>query len=243
MGTIDGLNRYDGYKFTTYRNDPQDTTSINNNIIWAIHEDKNGSLWIGTEGGLSLYNREAGTFNTFIYETNPNTPVQGSKFATSVLSIHEGDDGNLWLGTVFQGVTKFDPVTKQFYHFLPDSGASGNDVLWVIGDLNDKNKLWFGLNKGFDSFDIVTQTFSIPAGQEEIFKNGQTWSMFQDGKGKIWIGRQHEGLFRFDPETEKYTNFKHDPTNPESISKGGGLSLFLKALMKKGFCGLARKVD
>ncbi|MEO6672642.1 MAG: two-component regulator propeller domain-containing protein, partial [Ginsengibacter sp.] len=42
FGTHDGLNKYDGYKFTVYKNDPQKPNSLSNNFILAITESKNG---------------------------------------------------------------------------------------------------------------------------------------------------------------------------------------------------------
>ncbi|MBD3868135.1 MAG: hypothetical protein IFK94_08415 [Acidobacteria bacterium] len=55
FGTQDGLNRYDGYEFKTFHHDDRDPGSISNNFVWALHVDRNGLLWIGTEGGgLSL---------------------------------------------------------------------------------------------------------------------------------------------------------------------------------------------
>ena len=53
FGTEDGLNKYDGYTFTIYRNDPDDTLSLSNSQIRTIHEDPSGALWIGTGGGGS----------------------------------------------------------------------------------------------------------------------------------------------------------------------------------------------
>src|SRR6188474_214345 len=46
FGTRDGLNKYDGYKFTVYKNDPQNPHSLSNNFVRAITESKNGDLWI-----------------------------------------------------------------------------------------------------------------------------------------------------------------------------------------------------
>lgn len=51
IGTQDGLNRFDGYKFTHYKHDPKDPQSISHNNILAILEDSQGMLWIGTYGG------------------------------------------------------------------------------------------------------------------------------------------------------------------------------------------------
>src|ERR1700755_250986 len=46
FGTRDGLNRYDGVKMTVYKNRPNDKTSLGNNFINSIAEDKDGNLWI-----------------------------------------------------------------------------------------------------------------------------------------------------------------------------------------------------
>lgn len=46
-----GLNRYDGYNFIIYQFDLQDSTSIVNNAVNKLYEDKRGKLWIGTLGG------------------------------------------------------------------------------------------------------------------------------------------------------------------------------------------------
>ena len=59
FGTQDGLNRYDGYNFVVYRNDPNNLNSLGDNRIRTIVEDLSGILWIGTEaGGLNKYDPE-----------------------------------------------------------------------------------------------------------------------------------------------------------------------------------------
>ena len=51
FGTQDGVNRYDGYTFTIYKNDLQNENTISHNFILSIFEDRQGILWIGTNGG------------------------------------------------------------------------------------------------------------------------------------------------------------------------------------------------
>src|SRR3569833_2532148 len=50
VGTADGLNRYDGYKIRVYRIDPIDSTTIGGSYIQSMAEDRDGNIWITTEG-------------------------------------------------------------------------------------------------------------------------------------------------------------------------------------------------
>ena len=63
FATRDGLNRYDGYGFTVYKNAPEDSGSISNNFITGFAEDKNGDLWVATwGGGLDRFDRQKDRF-------------------------------------------------------------------------------------------------------------------------------------------------------------------------------------
>ena len=51
FGTQDGLNRYDGYNFKIFKNNPSDSMSLTNNFIFSIFEDQSEILYIETQGG------------------------------------------------------------------------------------------------------------------------------------------------------------------------------------------------
>lgn len=66
FATRSGLNRYDGYKFNLYFNDPKDSTSLSDDGTNSLYEDKNGNLWIGTiYGNINRFDRRT---ETFIYK-------------------------------------------------------------------------------------------------------------------------------------------------------------------------------
>jgi len=63
IATKGGLNRYDGYSFKVFTNDPQDTASISSNALSCLLEDHKGRIWIGTyDGGINVYNKKTGRF-------------------------------------------------------------------------------------------------------------------------------------------------------------------------------------
>lgn len=86
FGTKDGLNRFDGYSFKTYRHDPADPTSLGNDKIYSLFSDKTVGLWVGTDLGLYKYNPEKETFSA-VKET----------LHIGIRSIHADKKGNLWL--------------------------------------------------------------------------------------------------------------------------------------------------
>ena len=93
----DGLNRYDGNKFTVYKNDPNDANSIAENFIRFLFEDSKGRIWIATAGnGLDLFDR---TTETFIHFKN-NAKDPNTISDNSITSISEDAAGGIWIGTL-----------------------------------------------------------------------------------------------------------------------------------------------
>src|SRR6478735_5567923 len=76
FGTANGLNKYDGYNFTIYKNSREDNSSISSNMVNDIVEDRNGNLWIATYQGLSIYDRKKNTFFNYLHrDTDRNSIV------------------------------------------------------------------------------------------------------------------------------------------------------------------------
>jgi ligand-binding sensor domain-containing protein len=94
FGTRDGLNRYDGYEFVVFRQDPSDPSSIPGNEISALFEDSRGRLWVGVRGaGLSRFDRASETFVRLA--AGPTSEITG---------IAEDAGGNLWVGADGEGL-------------------------------------------------------------------------------------------------------------------------------------------
>jgi len=75
FGTWEGLNKYDGYKFTVYRHDPEAPNSISDNGINDINEDSTGLIWIATNNGLNYYDRSTDKFTVYKHDTLDNKSV------------------------------------------------------------------------------------------------------------------------------------------------------------------------
>jgi ligand-binding sensor domain-containing protein len=65
-----GLNRYDGYQVTIYRNDPQDPASLSGDRLQAVFCDSQGLLWVGGGAGLDRYDRQQDTFVQYLHDDN-----------------------------------------------------------------------------------------------------------------------------------------------------------------------------
>ena len=114
FGTRDGLNKYDGYKFTVYRNDPKNKNSISNNYIPDIIESTNGDLWIATwGGGLNRFDRKKEVFISYEHNAKNQNTISGN-FITSV---KEDSKGNVWIGTEAAGLDMYDNKTGNFVHY------------------------------------------------------------------------------------------------------------------------------
>jgi signal transduction histidine kinase/ligand-binding sensor domain-containing protein/CheY-like chemotaxis protein len=215
-----GVSRYDGHKFTLFRNDPNNANSLSNNYVNRIIEDSEGNLWFATDYGLNRYNREDNQFQHFLTEEN-NTESLPSNVCTS---LYVDSKQNLWIGTE-NGLARWDNNSKSFKRYF-----SQNDTLNWIGQLSvlsifeQKNGiLWLGTNSGLIKFDPITEQYKkwekIGTGTNEPIHN-RILSICEDRNGYLWIGT-HRGMDRFDLEKEKFVRWKFSPNDQSDLEQEG----------------------
>lgn len=112
-----GLNRFDpdNAEFIRFKNEPYKPGSLSNDFVNCIYEDKLGTLWIGTNYGLNKlvlnksekFDLEQITFEVFIIDS-ANVMLNG------VSSVLEDSNGDLWVGTLGNGLVKFDRTLNKF---------------------------------------------------------------------------------------------------------------------------------
>ncbi len=228
FGTQDGLNKYDGYRFTVYKHNPLDSTSLSGSGVGSIYEDRSGTLWIGTDGGLNRFDREKEQFSRFVHDPNNPSSLSDNK----VSSIYEDHKGTLWIGTWGGGLNKFDREKKQFSCFVNDPknpfSLSDNRIRVIHEDSQDV--LWIstwggGLNKFDRKKEQFTHFLNDPKNPHSLSHN-IVWPIYEDSKGVLWIGTWGGGLNKLVPSkgkgsdrnTEQFVYFVHDKNDPHSLN-------------------------
>ena len=219
FGTMDGLNKYDGYKFEIFRNDPGNKSGISHNHINEIIEAENGDLWIATlGGGLNYFERSKGTFTSLKHDAN-NINSISSNFITAVKKDHRG---NLWIGHQSSGIDKYDTKSRKFTHYesysSDNSSLSDNFIRSIFVDKEDK--LWISTaHGGLNMLDQKTGKFIRYQHRENdktSISYNNVYTSLQDSYGRMWIGTNGGGLDLFDPKNNNFTHY-----NTEAKRQGG----------------------
>ena len=93
FATKDGLNRYDGYHFEIYTNDPFNPFSIAGNEVIKLFEDSHGNLWMSLMGrGLDMLEKKSGRFFHL-------SQIDDLSLKSAIYDIAEASDSSIWLAT------------------------------------------------------------------------------------------------------------------------------------------------
>jgi ligand-binding sensor domain-containing protein/signal transduction histidine kinase len=232
LGTIDGLNRYNGYEFRVYVNDASNASSISDNFISELFEDSDGFIWVGTVNGyLNRFDRKTEVFKRYFvndfFKTikSPESDFYDYPLAFSrnqintITSITEDSNGYLWIGTWGNGIIKFDRKKESGTHFHNDPNnplsLNSDRIIDIISDRNDD--IWIatfgaGLNKlvienpGNNDQSKKQSThflrYSLSESNKSSLSDDKTICLFEDKDGNIWIGTFYGGLNKLDTDNK-----------------------------------------
>lgn len=187
FGTQNGLNKYDGSRFTVYYHDNDDENSLTTNDIGALHESEPNILWIGTcGGGLNRLDLTTETFTH--YRHDPDDPTSLSD--DYIYAIAEDDAGDLWITTRNNGFNRFDPVTETFERFTTDSHPISHPRSGPMA-IDRFGGVWVGTMDGLDRLDLQTDEltrFHPDAPPERQIGHPALPALLVDSHDMIWVG-------------------------------------------------------
>ena len=160
--------------------------TIANQAITALAQDTRGLIWIGTQSGLIRY--DGYRFRRFARKTGDPFSLVGDY----ITSLSFAKDGRLWIGTISDGISVFDPASERFENFqhdekIPDS-LSGGTISALAED--GQGGMWIATDQGLDHLSARSRRFvhfRHNTNPHSLMDN-KVRSLLVDKSGRLWVG-------------------------------------------------------
>ncbi len=234
IGSENGLIRYDGYKFTTYKHNAEDSASLMFNVVSKVFCDRDGQLWIGTNNGLQRYDEATNSFIRY---------MSGLFERARVNDICQLPDGQVLVGTAGYGLFRAE-TEKRTLTPLDIYKADKDDNFFGHMMVETDGTLWYEGNKAFSIVkpgrhpQMFTDRHNPPMAFAEaggrtlvmnrrqlcLYDNGQFvddyydvsetaslnphyWTLMRDHSGNLFIGTRGNGLLWIPSGTKKVLRY------------------------------------
>jgi ligand-binding sensor domain-containing protein len=204
-----------------YQFDPFDSTSISQNFIYTIFEDKYGTIWVSTFEGLCKFDRFTEKFTR--YKPSPDAKF----FNPNICVISEDANGMLWVGSTSGELGRFERQTGKF---LEDSfdfdfrDLHGINVIYK----DNANKLWIGSGAGLHMLNLIPSkagqhshvgitSYRYNPDNPSSLSGNIVKAIMEDRAGVMWVATNN-GLNSFDKKTGIFKRYQNKPGNIHSIS-------------------------
>ena len=189
---------------------------LSQSSVFCILQDSRGFLWVCTQDGLNRYDG---------YDFTVYRPIPDDSHSLSdsyILSLYEGRDGTLWIGTFGRGLNSLDLDTGEITRlpFNREQGRSltGGTVTALAQD--SSGALWVATDQGLNRYDPESQQFALYRhvdGDPHSLARDNITAMLMASDGHLWIGTDGGGLDRFDPTTGQFTHYRATASDPHSL--------------------------
>jgi ligand-binding sensor domain-containing protein/signal transduction histidine kinase/CheY-like chemotaxis protein len=196
-----------------------DKNSLINNNVRKIICHKNGSLWIGTQDGLSILNPYTYQFTTYQHDAaNANSLSQNS-----IHNIFQDKNGSVWIGTYFGGVNVVYAVNTPFTIYqnsVNNSSLSSNVISTIVED--NKQNLWIGTEAGgLNYFNRANQQFTVyknSINNKNSLSSNLVKDIAIDKDQNLWIATSLGGLNFFNTKTQTFKVFEGNKNDNNSVA-------------------------
>jgi signal transduction histidine kinase/ligand-binding sensor domain-containing protein/CheY-like chemotaxis protein/HPt (histidine-containing phosphotransfer) domain-containing protein len=174
FGTLDGLCRFDGVRFTIFNT--ANTPALLSNAITTIKKGQDNAIWIGTESGLVRFKN--GQFASIT--------VQNGLSSNYIRSILPNVDGQVWVSTGRGFDRQIDAAALRFAA-VPDLPRTAGGS----AQFDRQGRLWINTGELHRNVDGVLQkaVFRATPGNVDL------GALYKDPKGDIWAGTRY-GVYR-----------------------------------------------
>lgn len=212
-----GLSIIDTQRLTArnFKHNDQDIFSISGNEVICLYRDKKGTIWIGTNVGIDIYDPLSQRFLHVADQTIKNHRI---------FDFCELPDGNMLVATEQMGIAVLDVANKSFTastqiscsfisEGFSDFNLTGNSVRSLL--LDKYNNVWAGFyGSGINFLTQSVAPFStiradVPDQLERLTEKSVMGLAF-DKKGQLWVGTDGKGLNVFSPERKRLATYEHE---------------------------------
>ncbi|MDJ0837727.1 MAG: two-component regulator propeller domain-containing protein [Acidobacteriota bacterium] len=243
LGTHNGLNQYDGYNFTIYKNEPGNPYTLSSYKIYALCQEPDGTLWLATGKGINRFDPKTGKVTRYLYDEED--PYSISSNATEAIYLDKL--GTIWVGTDGGGVNIYDRERDRFINHrndLPDSLRSITETIMSFHE-DRFGSLWVGAKrKGLFRYDRTNHDVTLYK-SDSFPEINNISSIVEDGSGSLWLGGP-KGLCRYDRENDRFFLYRHNPREPGGVEDNHVTALYegSEGLLWTGYAdGVVRTFD
>jgi ligand-binding sensor domain-containing protein/signal transduction histidine kinase len=203
LSYLAGYSQSNKYRFHRYGQQE----GLTSRYINTIAEDAFGFVWIGSDDGLFRFDG-----NDYIdYSTNKENGL----ISNSITAILPIDNGDMWIGTR-EGLQYFDVKTEKFTNVWPD--LQSTYISKIVPD--EKGNLWIGSRDGLYYYERSTDNYKryLPNDGASSISDKGIFDLMYDSQGRFWISTSKGGLNLYQPDTDDFKSFRHDPLESNTIS-------------------------
>lgn len=199
FGTVEGLFRYDGYRFISFRNDILTPSVLTSNNVQCILSTHDNVLWVGTDNGINRIDMQTGVTRQYHLKDFDNSDNVGCLFTTR--------NGEIWVGTE-GGLYLYNKERDEFVLMCDQRGNSRvpHSAIKAIYE-DDKGCLWVGTwNNGLYRYAMKEDKwYELP----KFNDINSAHCVFMDENHTLWVGTWGKGIYRIDNpyDTDKPLKF------------------------------------